>query len=312
MDQLMKAAVFVPCAVCGQAMVFGFAMRMVDPCKHAAHQWCTVNRCTFCYKPPSSYRSMFRALSYTWYGFMGEAQAGAGEYRRSVMMASTLGFLWAAELILKLIRFVTRPVTRYLSIPIPNHEPALYFIVFVWLYYRFVDLLVFRWIPPWLAGRHVGTLVPSCVALWVSGEYGMDWIHPAGHVVDIGLCLATTHAFQWWDLTGSVAVFLVVFHHVWRWPSIWDIHSGNCCGAWSVTLGMFVSSFVSGLVLGAIVHETFDSVPAVHSILITRFLFSKQVADPFTEFSASRVREVFWGIFVMFLVLGGHRRLMHA
>lgn len=286
----MKSAKFPPCAVCSEPLMFIFALRLVEPCKHVAHQWCKEDKCVFCYRPPRWYdKILARVLTYTWYGMMGDAHAMLGEYRRSVMMATTLMFYWAIGLLVKFILKGLGPVLRFVRIPVPTYDNALYFIIFVWWYERLL-----------------GTAVSSCLALWISGEYGMDWAHPAGHAVDMSLCVVTTYAFSWWDLTGALTVFMITFHKVWSWPRIWDIHPGNCCGAGSVAFAVGVTGVVAGTFTGALTRETFKWTAPIHAVFVTRVLFDKQTTDPFSAGVALCVRQVYWVLFIVFLVLGHH------
>ncbi len=215
--------------------------------------------------------------AYTPYGIMGDAHAASEEYRRSVMMASTLGLLW-------LFQPVTAACKKILR---RDPESVLYFFVFVWRYEPFV-----------------GTTISSCLALWISGAYGSAW----GFVPDAAVCVAATTAFKWSDVTGSLAVFTVVFLKIWRAPSMWDVHWGNCFGAWSVLTAVLFSAFLSAVVASSLVHETFNSVGILHANLVVYALFNAQTADPFTPQTASLARKLFWGVFVSLLVLGKSNR----
>lgn len=257
----MKSAKFPPCVACNEPLVVSYAMRAYE-CKHIAHSWCfqQQKKCPACVvAPPAPPKSSWTwwILSATWYGIMGEAHARNGEYRRSVMMATTLGFLWSTQPFVALVRLLFK---RDLETPV-------FFMLFVWLYSK------------WL-----GSTLASCVALWIAGEYGIaTWPYAAGYAVDILICTAFTYLFQIWDVTGSLAVFVVTFRAIWRWPSMWDIHAGNCCGAGSVLAGVFLAALMGACAASGLVHETFDAVRPMHAWIVARSLFNRQTEDPFTE-----------------------------
>lgn len=272
------------CAACGEPLSMPFAMRE-HPCRHIAHAWCYERGCAVC-RPPEAPSRLRRALGFvldlTWYGVMGEAHARNGERRRSVMMASTLGFLWA----LQPAALLLRPLGL-------DAEPAFFFALFVWLYRR------------WL-----GTTLAAALALWVSGQLNAlsdAYAHPAAYALDVLACAALTAGFRYSDVSGSLAVFCVVFAKVWRRPSMWDLHAGNCCGAWSVFAGVLFASLVAASAAAGLVHETFDAVGPLHAWLVARLVFGRQARDPFSALAARRIREAFWVLFFVVVVLGHHR-----
>lgn len=271
----MKSVKFPPCLVCDEPMVWVFQMRVM-PCRHVAHQWCR-GECSACVAPPPNV--LMRFLTLTWLGVMGDAHAKAGQHRRSVMMATTLGFLWAAQ-----------PLVIVLRLGFPHVDFWAFFLIFVYLWYPFV-----------------GETTASCLALWIAGRFevmGSTYGFLTRFSVDVGTCVAATGAFRLSDVSGSLVVFAYVFGRVWRMPSMWDVHLGNCCGAGSLTLGVFGVCLLTALLVSGLTHETFDGVGPLHAAAICGAAFRPQTADPFTPLISARIREVAWFVFVAFLVLG--------
>lgn len=265
----MKSPRFPTCCICDEAVVVAYATRVLE-CRHVAHSWCVGSVCFAC-DPPQSKCARFWLLAYK--GVMGEAHAELGQHRKSVMMASTLGFLW-----------ISQPFI-WLGVP----ENALHFVMFTWLYRSWI-----------------GTAQASCVAMWISGMYGGN-----GFFMDVATCCASTHAFRFSDASGSAAVFIYAFYLIWRRPSMWDVHVGNCCGAWSAGLAVFFASSMSGIFAASLTRETFSVATPLHAYLICRVLFSPQTKDPFTKTSARRAREVFWFALFVFLLLGQRFVILH-
>lgn len=287
----MKNATYAPCVRCRDPIIISFETVMFE-CEHVVHRWCADGGCPLCAPPlieEKKQRTMLsRFVNMTPMGFMGSSYAAEGDYRRSVMMASTLGVLWTltsfSSIVILPIKFLFLRGNRWAVI-----ERFMFFFIFIWLW-----------------GRWVGTNAASCAALWIGGEYetlGSGRNGGVRAVFDVSVCTGLTHVFRLSDVTGSLAVFIAVFGRIWSWPGMWDIHIGNCCGVWSMLGAAAVSSFLAGSFAGGVTRETFDHVAPIHAWLVVHFLFQKQGVDPFDAVWSERIRNGFWALFFVFTVL---------
>jgi hypothetical protein len=268
----MQCVKFPLCTVCSEPIVLIHSIRVLD-CKHIAHAWC-LKECKECVMRPLP--KYAKRVSYLIYGIMGDAYAD--EPRRSVMMASTLGFLWASQPFLWLIKLLFGT----------DLESFLFFIYFSWLYSRAIPMSL-----------------AACVALWINGTYGTNWNHPAGHVFDALMCWALTLIFGYSEYTSSFLVFTYVFWRTWSRPRIWDIHMGNCCGLYTIAIYVFLVSFASATITSSTMRGTFQSQSqAFHAYVVSNVCFSAQESDPFSIRWADRIRKSFWILFILFLIMG--------
>lgn len=264
MDELAVRLTFSRCVSCDGPIVNAWDTRTLG-CRHVAHASCPA--CCFVCTPYFGKSGMVNTALVTVMGQMGWAQHLTGDWRGSIMYASTFGFLWFLK-------------------------------PFVWLTGSndFVYLIIVGYLYSGLFGSEL----PACVALWVSGMYGFETF-PLPFIVDNAVCLVGVRLFRVSDVAGSMVAFLLAFRAVWTWPRMWDVHVGNCCGAGSLMLAVAFASAVSATAVAGLTHETFDVVPSLHAWFIVRALFPRQTKDPFTMTSASHVRTVCWALFIIFV-----------
>lgn len=280
-----------PCCVCGQ-LIFVPLVRIL-PCMHCAHQWCNNPDapCLLCKPAPLPKWKDF--LNKMFLGFTGDPYAD--DPRRSVMMSSSLAFLWLAQPFLRLYAkiWTARPVSYMMGNRLvylaQQHdlESDMFYVFFVWLYSGFV-----------------GMPLASSVALYINGTIGGT----VNGAVDAAAVFGLTMAFGYMDSTASIAVFVFIFQKIWTHPSIWDFHWGNCCGVQTTAIVAFFVAFWTAAVSGTTTLQTFGGYKhsPIHAYLISRALFSPQQVDPFSKV-APYIRKACLVLLMAYLVLG--RRL---
>ena len=249
-------------------------------CGHLAHEDCEGKDCKLYCAPPKRFW-LLEWAAYVVFGAFGAADAFMGRKRRSVMVASTFGILWAIDVVLSPLRWLTGwDLTDFL----------------------YVALVVTRF----SALLGVPKEAAAAAAMWVSGRYGFEW--GRGSLLDAATSIPLAAAFVWvfrqYDVLGSAAVAGYAFWYVWRKPTVHDVHCGNCCGLWTMAMVSLVVSSFTAFVVGSAAFKTFEGATVLHAWFVCTRLFPRQTKDPFDKFSAELIRAVCHVAGVVFFVRG--------
>lgn len=254
-------------------------------CRHVVHHSCSVCRWPPCAeaegrgvrpKLPRPVAFILHCLV----GMFGAADAFVGDWRRSVMMASSFGMLWLC---------------------VPLVLPARWLTGYDATDFVYVALMTAR----------LGSLIksPELVAtlcLWITGRFGFEWGFgsAADFLSSVAVGTALVSAFRAYDNVGSVVVGAYAFWLVWRPPSAWDFHAGNCCGMYTALAMSASVSIVTSVVVSSVTFYTFHGATTLHAWVILTRGFSPQSRDPFDAYTAEAVRSICWLLTVWFFARG--------
>ena len=252
-------------------------------CRHLAHRGCT--KCAPC--DPKRRRNRYvTRIGLFLFGAFGGSDAFVGDHRLSVMLALTFGGLWSLRLILVPVFYV-----------LGKYDPTELLFVFVFATYY--------------GGIHQEFVV--ALALWIAGMYGYEL--GFGSVLDftvsVSIFTGLLMAFRIHDAVGACIVALYVFRVVWKKPTIWDLHPGNCCGVGTAFLIMIIVSGVSATVVGMTVFHSFHVATVLHGTFLASTLFSRQTRDPFDRDTAEIVRSI-GAVFAVAVFARKARSQIHA
>lgn len=235
-------------------------------CAHVVHRSCNATACPVCDPDPASFGKWYVFAAYTLFGLWGHVDAKLMRRpRRAVMMASTLGLLYVAQIV--------RLPLLYLGLP--DIENAVFYVVFV-----FVHTL-------WTSAEFLPhTVAPvACAGLWIQGAYTTGLSVPiaasvSSAAIDMGACFAATRFAAYNELALALCVFVVVARRVWTWPRMWDLLDPmKGFGACPASIFVFLCSFVSAFV----VSHAYEPLIPFHPVFVVSTAFAPQTKDPFSR-----------------------------
>lgn len=205
------------------------------------------------------------------FNVFGAVDAYMGRYRRSIMIATSFGMLWALGVVLVPLRKLTDIDLFELS----------YVAIMTW---RWGSLVSFRYVPECIA-------VVSC---WVAGRFGFEWNRGTwfDFATSVAVAIPCVLAFRMFDEVGSLITLFYLFKSMWSWPTIWSFQLGNCCGAGTLAAFWFVLTSVTSIVVSSIGYKYFKGATVLHAWFVCGALFPKQTKDPFDRWTSQTVRSI--------------------
>lgn len=241
-------SVLPACKVCNQP-VTGYHE---GPCGHLMHQTCETGACRLC--QPLLEDKLVASAVWAMGGFMGLSDLMLRQYYMAVLHSLCPGYFFLYRLILIGLRDVV------LSRLYRTHSEMDEYVFLFSCYLAF---------PPEFA----------VVAMWVTGFYYMPinelYRGPYPRLVEAAVsmgCMAMAlMALHENEAVGVTLVSATAAYRMWKWPTIWDIHLGNCFGF--LSMAMFVGG---SLCVGVFVHQTFHTVAYVQIHILSQVFFSQR------------------------------------
>lgn len=143
----------------------------------------------------------------------------------------------------------------------------------------------------------------SILAMWVIGEYytplpdfiPQRWQGITEFVFSVGSMFLMVVALHINEQLGVTLLALCLGRYVWKLPSIWDIHPGNCFGFFSIAFLIFGSILAAG-----VINQTFHTNIALQVFLLSRvFFYQRSMKNYFTMQRAQIVVYSSWHIIYM-------------
>lgn len=244
------ALVRLRCSVCWAPIVD--LKCVLHACAHPAHETCLDGECARCRGPPPSLLQTYAVAPALWVvgGPLGLHALAVGEYRRAVMHASTFGLFTLASML---------PVRQ----PLWYSDAAFAASVAVLYGWTWWGRLLAPGVSFWVSGAATCGLEPAALDLAATAVCmgALAWVHE-------------THPFA-----DAVLIMACAARRLWTWPTIWDVHCGNCCGLWSMLVFVSLVTLSPSVLLGfSGEHRAF----VVCYLASTQFL-ARQTRDPFTK-----------------------------
>jgi hypothetical protein len=116
----------------------------------------------------------------------------------------------------------------------------------------------------------------SIISMWITGFYYVDlhigtwktYIEPVVSMVSMSVAIGGLHYNR---QMGMIVTTGFTMYHIWKWPSLWDLHFGNCFGI--LTIGMYV--VVCLVIIGAI-DRMFESLIPMQIYVISHVFYRQR------------------------------------